>query len=395
VTVGTNDLPLTPDALIGLATFAAALLVLAAASALLSRRGARRRAAEILSLRQRAAGDEAALVLALQPENGGEPRPAVLAKDRLTVFDSLTGPTPDPRKVTKASIVQSGRCGLRLETDGAKWWVTSFEPMARAYTTLLEAGVPVEAFAVPGHSEKVKAAIERLHPKERQALTTSLVEGEVIVDLLEAVDYEGSAGSSGSKAGASILVTTFRLALFARTQTVTQSGNVQTTTTHFNVVTYPFPFVETATARPAVGVRRFAHRLDFAYKADSPMKGQQPSPVLDATRGAVLVPASICSKGVRVADEAPATSRFVRDALVGGIGFAILGGGFAGLVAVGLRGMVFADDLWFVEWIPAIAVAGAVAGFVLRALGTYELFAEKSETALALAACAGRSASTS
>ncbi len=377
-----------------LLVFAATLFVLAGLLALRARARAGSRMRAIAVARGEAspadtAGDKD--VVQLFDPAGNGPRLAVLLGDRVGVAGDASGDAPrKPLAVQQATLLfdGAGRVGLRIALLGGGTYVAvDLDSIVRLYDRLNEAKVEFQYEVAPGANERIAAKVNALHQKEQAMLAQWLQadKGEVLLDIVPNVACAGRIPTPGSVVKASLVVTNVRLSLLVQTQTVTQSGNTRTTTTHLNLLGYPLPWMAQVVVTRAGSLRKDQYRWSFQWKPESAPPPDQTPPdlLLGPEFGAAVFPLAICKVDVQVRDAGPSASTLTGAWIRGGIGFGILGAILGGVPIWMYWGAGGGAQRWAYDWIVTCALAGALAAAVMRGLSAYEWFqARRAASAL-------------
>jgi hypothetical protein len=150
-------------------------------------------------------------------------------------------------EVGRTALVKDmdGQTGIVISSGGKDHCVTGLGPMARMYSRLQADEANVQPVFRDDEGTSMQVKIGALDAQEHQILGQWLMEdGEIITDIINDVDYEGSVASAGSKGTAKLVVTNLRAGLLAQTvETESVAGGTRTTT-HYNLIQYLLPLAD-------------------------------------------------------------------------------------------------------------------------------------------------------
>jgi len=216
-----------------------------------------------------------------------------------------------------------------------------------------------------------------LHHKEREMLQKWLVPGERVVNLTPHVWHRGAGPATelGKSGSGTLVVTNLRFGLLIRFVTSTVQGNVRRTTTNVQLLGYPFPAYQQIRAERDAALR--AERVWWMAEARPdtglPADAKRPALRLLAEHGVALLPQTSCRLPLALDEPPPSTGRLVRELLLGGLLFGVLGGGVVGGLFASYWG-AGSGTSWMEPWIPFVTAGGVLAGVLLCSLGTLEAF---------------------
>lgn len=269
--------------------------------------------------------------------------------------------------------------GIVLTSGKTNHCVTGLGPMGRILAQLQREEKRINFVFREDESKNMGRLLNKLEMREQQILVEWLRrdDGEILTDIVENVDYEGSLGESGAEKGkATLIVTNHRAGLLA--QTVTRqavSGGTQVTT-RIHLVSYLLLAAEKVILErtPDLLEKSYVMRLQLPGELQE-MDRSTPDLKLGEEHAGILLPIALFNRPVEVLDGRP-------KGLVGetlwGLGWAIILGLIMGGVALFLsESGSFRPSHWWYRYTLPLVLGGVLTAFVVRIAGLLQHSGER------------------
>lgn len=269
--------------------------------------------------------------------------------------------------------------GIVLTSGKTNHCVTGLGPMGRILAQLQREEKGISFVFREDESKNMGRQLNKLDMREQQILVEWLRrdDGEILTDIVENVDYEGSLGESGSEKGkATLVVTNLRAGLLA--QTVTRqavSGGTQVTT-RYHLVSYLLPAAEKVILERTPDLLEKSYLLKLQLPGElQEMDRQTPNLKLGEEHAGILLPIALFNRPVEVLDGRP-------KGLVGetlwGLGWGIL----LGLVMLGVAAVLsesgeFRPSHWWYRYHIPLILGGVLTALIVRAAGLFQHSGER------------------
>ena len=269
--------------------------------------------------------------------------------------------------------------GIVLTSGKTNHCVTGLGPMGKILAQLQREEKGISFVFREDESKNIGRQLSKLGMREQQILIEWLQtdNDEMLTDIVEDVDYEGSLGESGAEKGkATLIVTNLRAGLLA--QTVTRqavSGGTQVTT-RIHLVSYHLLAAEKVILERSPGLLEKTYLMKLQLPGElQEMDRTTPNLKLGEEHAGILLPIALFKRPIEVLDGRPKS-------LIGetlwGLGWAII----LGLVMIGVAAFLsesgnFRPGHWWYRYHAPLVLGGVLTALVVRAAGLFQHSGER------------------